>query len=152
MGEQFWMAAGGGQAGDVEAFLHGHRYPEERRGTIAPGVQRSRAVAGAIEVAHHHSVDARIQPFDPRDVMVEQFQRRDFTRAQLRGEACGRLERQVHILHSHPGGGTKPCHAVSNSFATSMVVRSAYCAPTICTPIGNPSGEKPSGAAVAGSR
>ena len=152
MSKRFDVAARGGQAGNVEALLHRHRHAEQRRVAIASGIQSAGTVARTVEVAHHDGVDARIEAFNTRDVVVEQFAAGQFAGTQAGSEAGGRLERQVHVAHSHPGGGTKPCHAVSSSLATSIVVRSAYCAPTICTPIGSPSGEKPSGAAVAGNR
>ena len=67
-------APGGGQAGDVEALLDGHRHAEQGRAAVvamSPG--RGRAFAGAVEVAHDDGVDARIEAFDAGYVVVEQF-------------------------------------------------------------------------------
>src|SRR5215471_12125952 len=51
---------------------------------------------------------------------------------------------------SNIGGGSKPPNSRSISSASFIVVRSSSHGPTICTPTGRPSGEKPVGIAVAG--
>ena len=51
---------------------------------------------------------------------------------------------------SNIGGGLKPPNSRSISSASLKGVRSSSQGPTICTPIGKPSGEKPVGIAVEG--
>src|SRR6185437_989477 len=51
---------------------------------------------------------------------------------------------------SNIGGGTKPPNSRSISSASFSGVRSSSQGPTICTPTGSPSGDSPSGIAVAG--
>src|ERR1700736_5966766 len=51
---------------------------------------------------------------------------------------------------SNAGGGTKPPNSRSISSANFSGVRSSSQGPTICTPTGKPSGDRPIGMAVSG--
>ena len=86
------VAPGGLEALDVEGLLHRHRDAMQR----APGpafLQRTvsgfRTLSRALEVAHDHRVQRTVVFFDAGDVVVEQFERGDLPRAQLRGEGRG---------------------------------------------------------------
>src|SRR2546423_1683111 len=70
-------------------------------------------------------------------------------RVDLPAPFCGAIRDQHHD-HAYPGGATKPPNARSISPANAIGVRSSRYGPTICMPIGKPSGERPMGIAVAG--
>ena len=93
---QLRMAARGGQAGDVEAFLDRRRDAKQRGRFVGLRVQHFGARPGAIEVADHHRIDPGIEPFGAADEVVQQFQRADLSIADECGECGGRKEGRVH--------------------------------------------------------
>ena len=90
------VASCGGQAGDVEAFLHGHRHAVQGAAAIRRVVHAAGAIAGAVEIADHDGVDRAIQRHHPRDEVVQQFQAADFPAADHGREAGGGGKTDAH--------------------------------------------------------
>ena len=55
-------------------------------------------------------------------------------------------------IQANPGGASKPPATSASNFANSMQLRSSKYGPMICIPTGSQPGERPIGAAVAGSQ
>ena len=95
--------------------------------------------AGAVEVAHHDGVDARIEAFDAGDVVVEQFEAADVARTQHGGEAGGGEEGWVHRGGLGVGGsrlaqqwvgaiiGSQGAHGLGSCTATNTGACATYC-------------------------
>ena len=83
------MASGGGQAGDVEAFLHGHRHAEQGAAAVRRVVHAAGTIAGAVEIADYDRVDGPVQRHHPGDEVVQQFQAADVPAADHRREGGG---------------------------------------------------------------
>ena len=81
VGLHLHMATGGRQSLDVEALFHRGRNAEQRRCLVCLRIEASRPRSGPVEVADDDGVDRRIMLFRASDIMVEQFQCADFTRA-----------------------------------------------------------------------
>jgi hypothetical protein len=59
-------------------------------------VERAGTITSAGEITHHHGIDARIEPLDAADVVVEQLKTGD---GATEGQLCEAPSRQKRWIH-----------------------------------------------------
>ena len=93
-------AAGRGQTSHVEGLLDRHREAAEGATLAARDglVSGAGAVAGPLEVADHHRVEASVVALDPADVEVRELARRHPSGGQG-GQQLGRAGKGIHVVH-----------------------------------------------------
>src|SRR5262249_14507719 len=104
VGLEVRISPGGRRAGDVEAFLDGHRDAMQRPPRLALGkrrVGRACTLACPLDIAPDDGVEARIVFLNARQEVIEYLRRADLAVADEARDLSGGFEVQVHRARAH---------------------------------------------------